>query len=206
MVDQVAVAVGLVGLDEREVAGESELQEVLAAVKLPHLLPLLDHRAHTYRRVEAGDAALGRPDALAEGTLAQELQFHLSAHHPLLEGRQDAGGRRREGEDALLHLAALHEQAGVVPVRRHPQDHGHAGPQDVQKLLAPAARVADDGQVLDPFAAHGGDEIAGALRRAAEAADEDGRAVGHVGHGLVEAAHDLVYHRLRPPIGILPVG
>src|SRR5690606_15085451 len=55
-VDEIAGAVTLPGLDEREVRTERALHQVLAAVELADLLALGDERADAGRREEGGNA------------------------------------------------------------------------------------------------------------------------------------------------------
>ncbi len=111
----------------------------------------------------------------------------------------DVRWRRREREDPFLHLTPIHKKARVIPVGRDVQQDGHAGAQHLDELRAPAAGVADDGEVLHGLAGHGGDEIAGALARPAEAADEQHGAVSEVRHRLIEAAYNLIDRHRSPP-------
>src|SRR5215831_19480198 len=74
-VDEVAGAIALPGLDEREVSEQRTLEHVLAAVDGPRLLALSDQRSEPRRREKAADARASGPDPLSECALGDE--FHL---------------------------------------------------------------------------------------------------------------------------------
>ena len=70
---EVAPAVALPRLDEREVGPQAALEHVHAAVELLDFLALGDLGAIAGGRVEAGDASAARPDALGQRALRIEL-------------------------------------------------------------------------------------------------------------------------------------
>ena len=108
--------------------------------------------------VEAADAGAAGADALGQRALRDELHLQLAGQVLLLEDLvlPDVG------RDHLPDLAGLEEHA--------------------QPLVGGAAVVGDDGQVLHALAVQGGDEVLGVAAQA-EAADQQGGAVGDVGHG-----------------------
>ena len=108
-------------------------------------------------------------------------------------------GERALGHELDLELAReeLPLEFGVLAdVGR---DHLADLPRPQQQAEAPvvdAAVVGDDRQVLDAAAHEGRDQVLGDPAEA-EAADDEGRTVGDVAHGLVGRGDDLVDHRRR---------
>ena len=78
-VDEVALLVGLPGLDDGEVGDEAALQDVGLAVEVLVLLALGDDRADAGLGVEARDAGAAGADALGQRALRVELELELAA-------------------------------------------------------------------------------------------------------------------------------
>src|SRR5271157_1162 len=167
-INQVSPPVALPRLDKGEVGSERALQQVTAPVELAHLLAFGDHRTHTRRRIEAGDAGAAGPDALRQCTLRHELQLDFTAECQAFE------------HFVLAHVASHH--FGDLPRLQ----------QASQAELIHARIIAYDREVLRAFASHGVDEVFGNATEP-ETADHDRRAVGEVGNGGVRIGEDLVH-------------
>src|SRR5258708_21797549 len=159
-VGEIAPAIAFTGLDEREVAAQAALENVMAAIELAGFFSFGNHGAVAGWCVEGGDTSATGANALGESALRIQLDLHFAAEHQLLEKFvfPDVGGNH------FFDLAILQEQAKA----------GAVG----------SGVVAGNGQILGAFAAYCVDQM---LRdpAEAEAADEDGGAVGKFGNGGV---------------------
>src|SRR5271157_362795 len=95
-VDEVAVQVGLPGLDQRQVSHDAALEDVSHTVEVLELLAVGDHGAHAGARVEAGNAGAAGAHALGQRALGAELDFELAGKELALEFR------------VLAHIAGDH--------------------------------------------------------------------------------------------------
>ena len=167
-VDQIAEAVALPCLHEREVGPERLLEHVSLAFDDARFLAFGDDRAVRGRREEARDAGAGGPHPLGKRPLRHQLDFDLAAQELALEllVLADVGG------DHLLDLPGAQEQAGAEVV--------HAGV------------VADDGEAPGAAVVERANQV---FWNAADAepAHHDGRAIGHERHGGFCARQDLVH-------------
>ena len=208
VVDEVAAAVGLVGANDGEVGVEGGFEDVRNAVEVADLFAVGGDGADADGGVERGDPSAGAADAFGEVALADEFDFG-DAFADFDFGRPLHGARGGgEGEDAFADLAAFKKCANVPKVVGKVDKAAHALADDGEAGDAHAAEVAGDGEVGDAFAHEGGDEIAGVLAGAGEAAAVEHCAVGYIGDGLVKAVDDLVDHGGLPdggfPDGGLP--
>src|SRR5262249_47849009 len=170
-VHEVAPAVAALGLYQRKVPVQRVLEHLSLAVDDPRLLALREVGAKTCRSKEPSDARARGAHAFGQRPLRDELQLDLAAAVRLLEMvRVDLA---RIGADELTD-APRFEQRG------NPD-------------LAVARVVVDDDQVLRALRDQSVDQLLG-YARAAEAADENGRAVAHVGERRFDRGGDLVYH------------
>src|SRR5207249_4633452 len=74
-IDKVAPAVAFPGLDERKVAAQAALEDVLAAAELAGFFSFGDHGAVSRGCVEGGNASASGAQALTQRALG--IQFHL---------------------------------------------------------------------------------------------------------------------------------
>ncbi len=167
-IDEIAPAVALPGFDEGEVATQGALEHVLAAIEFASFFGFGDHGAVAGGCVEGGNAGAAGANAFGEGALRIEFYLYFAAQDELLEKFvfADVGG------DHFFDLAILQEQAEA----------GAVG----------AGVVAGDGQILGAFAAHGVDQVFGDATEA-EAADQDGGAVGESGDGGVSRGYAFIH-------------
>src|SRR6266403_710623 len=135
-IDEIAPAVALPGFDEGEVATQSALEHVLAAIEFAGFFAFGNHGAVAGGCVKGGNAAAAA-NAFGEGALRIEFYLYFAAQDELLEKFvfADVGG------DHFFDLAILQEQAEA----------GAVG----------AGVVAGDGQILGAFAAHGVEQVLG---------------------------------------------
>ena len=167
-VDQVAEAVALPGLDEREVRAQRRLEHVALAVDDPGFLALGHDGAVGRRREEAGDARAGGAHPLGERALRHQFDLELAAQELPLEFLVLAD----VGRDHLPDLPRPQQDAGAEIV--------HAGV------------VADDGEALRAARVQGANQV---FRNAAHAepAHHDARSVGNERHGGVGVGEDFVH-------------
>ncbi len=185
-VDEVAEAVALPRFHHREVARDRRLEHDGAAVEFARLLlgrslrddsvgpvpereaAVADRGARAGRRVEGGDSGAAGAETLGERSLRSQLDLELAGQVLALE---------------LLVLADVaRDHLGDLLVSK----------EDPEPEVVDPAVVRDDDEVLGPELAQRADAV---LRDAAEAeaACEDGRAVGDVAH-RVERARDHFVH------------
>lgn len=170
-VDQVAPAVAALGLDQRHVAVDRVLEHVLLAVDLAGFAVARELGAVARGAEEGADAGTGRADALGQVALRHQLELELAA---AVERVEDvAVGLARKAADDLAHAAGLEQR-------------GEAG-------VAVAGVVVDHRQVARALLDEAVDEFAGNAG-GAEAADENGGAVGHAREGVGDGGRDLVDH------------
>src|SRR6476646_7693280 len=77
-VDEIAPAVGTIGLDQRVIRTDRIFEHVATPVDLARLLPLRKQRAVAGRREEAADADARCHDALGEVALRHQLELDLA--------------------------------------------------------------------------------------------------------------------------------
>src|SRR5882672_9185109 len=158
-------------MDQRHVAVKRVLEHVSPAADDARFLALREIRAVAGRGEEGGDARARSAHALGEGPLRNDLELDLPGAVGLLEMVRIDLPRIRAEE--LAHAPGFEE-------RRDPD-------------LAVAGVVVDDGQVFRPLCDQRIDQLF-RNARVAEPADEDGRAVSHVGEGGFDRRDDLVDH------------
>src|SRR6476619_5035326 len=161
------VVVGAVRLDEGVVGADRQLEHVVPAVDLAHLLALGERGAVAGRGEERADAGPGRADALGEVALRHELELDLAG--------------------AVLRV----ELVAVVLPRERADDPAHPARADQRRQpdVAVAGVVVDDGEVARAALDERLDELHRLTGRP-EAADEDGGAVGDVGDRVDRALGD----------------
>ena len=167
-IHEVAGAIALPRLDEREVGMERRLEDVGAAVDDAALLAFGDQRAGAGRREEPADAGAGGAHPLGERALRHELDFDLLLQELPLEFLVLAD----VGRDHLAHLPRPQQRTDAVVVD--------------------AGVVADDGQVLRAAAMQRRDQVFGNAAQP-EAAHHDGGAVGNDGDRLVGGGQHFVH-------------
>src|SRR5208283_2375059 len=74
-IDEVAPAVALPGLDEREVRSQRTFEHVRAATEFARLLAFCHYCTESCRRVERRDAGSAGADALGQRTLRNQFQI-----------------------------------------------------------------------------------------------------------------------------------
>ena len=167
-IHEVAGAIALPRLDEREVGVQRRLEDVGAAVDDAALLAFRDQRAGAGRREETADAGARRAHPLGERALRHQLDFDLLLQELPLEFLVLAD----VGRDHLAHLPRAQQRPDAVVVD--------------------AGVVADDGQVLGAAAMQRGDQVFGNAAQP-EAAHHDGGAIGNDGDRLVGGGQHFVH-------------
>ena len=167
-IHEIAPAIALPRLDQREVRRHAALQHVGSAVELARLLAFGDDRAETGRRVECRNSRAAGADALGQRSLRNEFQIDPPGQHHVFQ------------QLVLADVAAL--------VRLDLP----GGEHQAQAEVVDADVVADGVQVLDAFFHERRDQV---LRNAAqpEAADHDGRAIVDVVDRLIGVRNYLVH-------------
>src|SRR6266568_5594861 len=177
-INEIAPAIAFPRLDEGEIAAEAALHDVRAAIEFAGFLSFSNHGAVAGGGIERGNASAAGAQALGESALRIQFNLEFSAQDELLEEfvLADVGG------DHFFDLALLEKQADAEVVY--------------------ARVVAHDGELFCAFAANGGDEI---FRDAAEAeaAHENGRAVGELFDGGVGGSDAFIHSMLRSDRGSL---
>src|SRR5271157_5459721 len=84
-VHQVAPAVALPRLDEREVRSQRTFQHIRTSMKFARLLAFRHYCAESRRRVEGRDACSAGANALGERTLRDEFQIDAASQHHLFQ-------------------------------------------------------------------------------------------------------------------------
>ncbi len=151
-VDEVALGVAAIGVDDRQIGDEAALHDVALAVEVARVLAFGDLGADAGLGEEGGNAGAAGADALGQRALRVELDLELAGEKLLHEGFVLAD----IGRDHFLDLPGVEQDA-------------EAGAVD-------AAIVGDDGQVFHAGVADREDQ---GFRDAAqaEAAGHDGHAI-----------------------------
>src|SRR5882672_8685050 len=170
-VDEVAPAVAALRLDQGDVAVQCVLEHVAPSIDHPRFLAFREIGAVAGGGVEGADAGARGAHALRERPLRHELQLDLA-----------------RAVEALEDVAV-----GQARVRAHDFAYAPGLEQGCDADFAVAGIVVDDGQVLRPLRDQRVDQLFGNAG-AAESADEDRRAVAHVGERGFDRGYDLVDH------------
>ncbi len=170
-VGQIAPAVALLRLDQREIGVDGRLEHIHAAIDLARFLALGQVRAIARGREEAADAGAGGADALGQVALRHQFQLQLAR---AVQRVKDVGiGLARERADDLAHLPVF-QQGG-------------------QARIAIARIVVDDDEVARALGDQAVDQL-GRLAGAAEAANHDGGAIVDIGQRIKDAGTQFVDH------------
>src|SRR5207248_2408599 len=148
---------------------DAALHHVIAPVEFARLFPLGHDRAVAGRREERRDARAARPHPFRESPLRHELHLELARQELPLELRVLADIRG----DHLADLPRL-QQGPEAPV-------------------VDAGVVRDAGQILHAARDERIDEVLGDAAEA-EAADDEGGAVGDVVYRIARGRYDLADH------------
>ena len=124
-IDQIALGVGLPGMDDRQIGAQSALLHIQPAVEFLLRLALGDLRARPGGGEERRNPGAARADSFRQRALRVELDLQFAGQVLLGEG----GVLADVGADHLPHLPGL---------QQHPQPD-----------VVDAGVVGDDGQVLD---------------------------------------------------------
>ena len=167
-IEEVAPAVALPCLDQREIGLEGMLQDMRTPVEFPHIFFFADDGAVSGGSKESRDAGPTGADALGKGPLGIELQINLALQHHLFQQLVFAN----VGANVLLDLAV--------------------GQQKAQAEVINAHIVGDSGEVPDVLAHQRLNQVLGDATEP-EAPEHDGSPVGNVSNGLIGAGDYLVH-------------
>src|SRR5215471_11559904 len=138
---EIAVAVGRVGANQREITFDRLLQNVLATIEAAHLLATCELGAEADGRIERRDAGPSGADAFGKGALRHAFQIDLARYPQSLERRRLRVVAARGGANDLAHETGFDEF--------------------VRERVAMRGRIDDQSQILRATIAQGPDQHVG---------------------------------------------
>src|SRR5215471_3226360 len=119
-IGEIAPAISLPRLDERNVGMKRALHQIRAAAEFARLFALAELRADGGRRVEGGDPGGGRADTLGDGSLRHDLELDLAFLEHLFElGRRRARETADQFRDAACGKELRQHHRASARVVRH---------------------------------------------------------------------------------------
>src|SRR3546814_4560067 len=119
---EVAVPVGSVGADQRQVADDRLLQHAVAVAEAADLLALRQFGAESDRRVEGRNAGAAGADALGERALRQALQLDPAFDPERFDRRRLLAAAARRADDPLGDRPCLDPLLSTGDGVRRPHD------------------------------------------------------------------------------------
>src|SRR5258708_30111179 len=167
-IDKIAPAVALPSLDEGKLAANGAFENVRAAIKFTRLFSFRDHSAVARGRKERRNARAACAKTFRERALRIQFHLYLASEDELLEEfvLPHITGNQ------FLDLVILKEQANAE--------------------IVDTRVVADDGEVFCAFSSDGSDQVFRDAAKA-EAAHEDGGAIGELFDGSVGGSNAFVH-------------
>src|ERR1700730_6436548 len=170
-ISQIPQLIGGLRLDQRVVRMNRQFEDAAVSFEETLFLSRGDFGANGHRRVESLQASSGGAHALAQNALWHEFQSHFLGGEAF---QKIIGVRPRKSGNHVLDLIVLEH--------------------DSKLAIARPAIVADGSDVLRAFPRQRLNEIV-RKTRASESSDHDLRAVGNIGHGVVETCIKFLPHR-----------